>query len=529
MTRLSTRPRRRPAIAGVPWLCVLVLSACLLGAPAPAEAQGPLDRRARELIEEHRLTGSTIAVAAVEVQTGRSLIHLDAGRPMIPASNQKLLSAGVALALLGPDYVFRTEVLLWGDRLVVRGSGDPALGDPAILGVAEPPMSVEDLLQRIVEAVRRAGVTRIREIVLDDRVFDRDFIHPSWPSEQLNRWYCAEVSGLNFHTNVLSVFPRPAPEGPGSPPTFTVEPRADWFEIRNRGRTVREGQNTSWIARRANANDFTLFGDVRAPAQVPVRVSVHNPPMFLGTLLAERLRGAGVVVGVDRPGSPEVGVRLAERDERIEPDRVVVVVTTLLHDVLRRVNADSYNLYAEALLKLAGFALTGESGSWESGAAAVRMVLGDRLGPEHAASVAVADGSGMSRENTISASTMVQWLRVVRLDARLAPHFLASLPMPSEGTLRSRFRDAQLRNVVLAKSGTLSGVRCLSGYIVHPETGRTVAFSILCNNLRDSNQERNARHYHESIVLRLDRWLTENPGSMPEPGPEPALEPAMGG
>lgn len=514
-------PVRRPAL----WW-VLAAAIALIAAPAVADS-GALEKRARDLIGEHRLLGSSIGVSAVDVQTGRTLINLDANRPMIPASNQKLLSSGVALALLGPDHVFRTEVLLWRDRLVVRGSGDPAFGDPALLGTAEPQMSVEDLLERIASAVERSGVRRFAELVIDDRVFDRDLAHPSWPEEQLNRWYCAEVSGLNFHTNVLSVYPRPAPDGPGTPPTFNLEPRADWLEIRNRARTVGTGQNTPWIARRPASNDFTLFGDVRTPAQVPVRVSVHNPAMFFGSLLAERLRARGIVIGPDRPLSHEAGVRLAERDEPIQPDRVLVVVTTLLHDVLRRCNADSYNLYAEALIKLAGHALTGDSGSWESGAAAVRMVLGDRLGPDHASSVSIADGSGMSRDNAISPATMTAWLRVVRQDARLAPHFIASLPMPSEGTLRSRFRDTELRNVVLAKSGTLSGVRCLSGYIVHPETGRTIAFSILCNDLRDSNQERNARQYHESIVLRLDRWLSENPGEVSTRAH--AEEPAMGG
>ena len=502
---------------------VLILCAALT---APARA-ADLTSAVRNLARDHKLGNASVGVYAVDLATGQTLVNLGGDDEFIPASNMKLLTSGAALLTLGPDFVFRTEVLKRGDRLIVRGGGDPALADPVVLEQMDPPMTVEDLLDRIVGAVRRSDTVRIDEIVLDDRVFDRERVHPDWPRDQLNRRYCAEVDGLTFHNNVLAVFPRPSPAGEGYAPSAPFQPEADWVEFEIRARTVTSGDNTPWIIREPNRNRFTLLGDVRHAAKAPVHVTLTEPALFFGRVLADRLAGAGVRLPPRTTGdNPFPFVRLAEPDEDLSGATPLAVVTTSMPHVLRRCNTDSYNLYAECLIKSIGHALTHEPGSWENGAAGIKMLIAERLGPSFAASAHLADGSGMSRENKISPRLMVSWLSMMQGDQNAADAYLASLPHPGEGTLRTRFIRAKPVNTVQAKSGLLSEVRTLSGYITHEQTGHRIAFSILVNELDEGVNTRDARDFHEAVVLALDSWLT-NTAALEAPL-EAAVDPAGG-
>jgi D-alanyl-D-alanine carboxypeptidase len=77
-----------------------------------------------------------------------------------------------------------------------------------------------------------------------------------------------------------------------------------------------------------------------------------------------------------------------------------------------------------------------------------------------------------------------------------------------DGTLTRRFRDTALTNNLFAKSGAINGVRCLSGYLISPTTGRTVAFSVMCNDLQSGEPSINALRLHEQVVKVADEWLS---------------------
>src|SRR5690606_28627652 len=151
-----------------------------------------------------------------------------------------------------------------------------ALADPAMLARMDPKLTIREMLDTLAQAVRKAGVARVSEIVVDDRIFDRELIHPGWPKDQLDRWYCAEVSGVNFHTNVLSVFPAPGRGGPGSLSTATLEPEAPWIGIEIRAKTVGQGRTAAWLSRAPDENRFILHGQVRTAVREPIEVTLHD-------------------------------------------------------------------------------------------------------------------------------------------------------------------------------------------------------------------------------------------------------------
>lgn len=510
-----TRGRRagRQTKTGRTLLAALALAAAAL----PALGQD-LSRRVEQIIAAADVGSARVGVSIRDIGAGAALVSRDDETGYIPASNMKLLTSGAALSVLGPDFVFRTEFAIDGRRLIVRGSGDPALADPEVLRNTEPRMTLEDFLETVASAVAKHLPDGCDEIIVDDRIFDREFVHPTWDRNDLNKWYAPEVAGLNFHGNLLAIFASPAPEGAGSSPRVSLQPSAPWISLSNRARTVSEGSNTYWPAREPEENSFTLFGDVRTTSPVPQNTPTHNNPLLFGRLLAHRLMQKGVAVGGQTQTgiNPPASVRLAAPEEHLPAGRLVAVVTTPLQEILNRCNTDSINLYAEALLKRIGHEVTREPGTWANGASVIRMVLEERLGAHAAASTIIADGSGLSHSNVVSPATLTLWLEDFATDEKLREALLISLATPGRGTFTRRFRGIDLENTVAGKSGTLTGVRGLSGYVV-ADDGRHIAFSILANDVPASKGP-NASKLAEQIVAEIDEWLAETAPAAPAYG-----------
>lgn len=486
------------------------LTLCAAACCAVSALGQPLQTEVDRFIQGSKLGKSRIGVSIIDAGTGEVLAARNADQEFCPASNMKILSTGAALWTLKPDFVFKTELKLDGDRLVVIGSGDPAFGDPEILQNASPRMTVSDMLSTLASSVTRAGIKQLSEVIVDDRIFDREFVHSSWPKDQLDRWYCAEVSGLIFHANVLDVYPRPGSDG--QKPTVSIDPESSIVEIDvSKARSVSTGNNSVWLKRDSNDNRFQLMGDVRFAVTQPVRVTLTQNPTFFGQVLADRLEQSGVTLtGANAPapggGGPGQSARAAYPDEAFQGDRTIAIITTPLADVVRRCNVESYNLYAEALIKRIGHDVTGQPGSWENGATVIRMLLSEKIGPDSAKSTIVRDGSGMSRDNRVSPSTMTRWLAAIANDPAIAPTFIHSLPKPGEGTLERRFKNNRPKNELRAKSGYIRNVRTLSGYVID-ERGRAVAFSILANDVPAGEEDQAALQLHEQIVGLIDGYL----------------------
>lgn len=505
----SNTCKNRPAVRTRPALSAVVLGFIVTAvAPASNAPAQELNSDVQRFINNAKLANARVGVCVMDASSGETLVSIRSSEKFIPASNLKLVTSGAALLTLGPKFEFKTELLRDGDRLILRGGGDPALGDPAVLARSEPKLDTEDVLATLVKAARAAGIERISEVVIDDRIFDRVLVHPAWPQKHLHHGYGAQVSGLNFHANVLHIFAQPNPQGPGTRPLVQLDPAAPWVSIAIRGQTVSQSKNSAWVTRDANSNAFTLYGEVGTKSVAPIEITLDSPAEFTGRLLADRLGSAGVVLGAGGGGEAP-GVRVAAPEEQFPQAKLIGVIATPLSEVLQRCNADSENLYAEALLKRVGNAVTREPGSWENGIAVLRMLLSQRLGPEAAAATTLIDGSGLSRDNQISPATLAGWL-VAMAEEESGEMFVESLAAPGKkGTLERRFAGAKLKNEVRGKSGFINGVRALSGYVTHPGTGRRVVYCVMVNNITTGDQTEDSRKLHEHVVKVADEWLTK--------------------
>jgi D-alanyl-D-alanine carboxypeptidase/D-alanyl-D-alanine-endopeptidase (penicillin-binding protein 4) len=153
------------------------------------------------------------------------------------------------------------------------------------------------------------------------------------------------------------------------------------------------------------------------------------------------------------------------------------------------------------------------------------MLIAETLGPAAAADTIIRDGSGLSRDNRVTARTMARWLAAMHGDDEVRPMYLATLPS-AEDKLAERLTTGPLSHRLAAKTGTINRVRCLSGYVYDESTGRAAAFSVLCNGLTTGESIRAAYRLQSDIVAAIDKHLAEL--SLPA---DPALapEPAYGG
>jgi len=467
---------------------VAVALLTLLTASATSTARS-LQGRLEGIIQSTDIGDAKVAFHVMDMADGLAVAEQASGDPMIPASNMKLITTAATAVLFDNDFHFKTRLYQRDDDLIVVGDGDPAFGDPKILGAMG--MNVEDLLARWVEAARKAGIERIGRLIVDDRIFDRRRVHLNWPTDQLHYWYCAEVAGLNFNNNCLDIYATPTT--PGESPIIHTRPLDAPVVLTTAARTG--SRNAIWLTRETGTNRITVRGEVKHRLTRPIYVTLDDPSMVFAATFRDRLTAEGITVDT---------VERADDDFLLGRATLIAEVRTPLREVLARCNKDSQNLFAEALLKRIGHEATGDPGSWASGSAAVRMFLSKILGSD-AAQLVIDDGSGMSRENRVTTEMLCRLLHRMHRLGEAGQTFRDSLAIGgADGTLRNRFVKPTIESTIYGKSGYLNGVLALSGYVVHED--RAYAFSILINDYEKAVYL--GKRMLDRMVGEIDRELT---------------------
>jgi D-alanyl-D-alanine carboxypeptidase/D-alanyl-D-alanine-endopeptidase (penicillin-binding protein 4) len=435
---------------------------------AIAAALDPLVRDAR----------GSIGIAVYSVDRSAPLYLRGADRSLLPASNMKLYTTAAALDRLGPDFQYTTSLYADGPvlpggildgNLILVGRGDPALsgrffGDSATY-----------VFDRFADELRRAGVRRITgRLIGDASYFDDQLVGSGWEPGNLLWWYGARSNALSFNDNVVTLVIRPG-EAAGDPVLVSFEPHADGLRVANRATTTsRRGGRSIGIARRPDLNGYEIWG--RVPIEgAPVRyvVAVEDPASFALSVMRDRLERVGISV----TGRDEV---VYDRDLLPRRSRRLMAshVSPRLVDLVRVVNKRSQNFFADQILKTLG-AVVEDEGSFGEGGDVVRELLRG-LGVS-SRSVVIRDGSGLSRNNVVTARTTAELLVGMRAHPLFDEYYDSLLIAGLDGDPR-RLRSAAANGNVHTKTGTLRGVSALSGYATTLD-GELVAFSVITNGM----------------------------------------------
>lgn len=429
-----------------------------------------------------RSNGGRLGAAVVDLERGRLLATASDHAPLNPASNQKVLTAAVALAELGADYRFTTG--LYGKvtdgvvrELVLRGQGDPSL-------------EYDDLVS-LGRTLARAGVVRVDgDLVVDQSRFDDRFVPPAF-EQQPNEWasFRAPVSAVALERNTISieVVPTRAAEPARivfDPPGFALPSGAVRTVAAGGGQAI----NIALAPRdgRLSVNVSGHIAERLAPARYVRRVD--DPRLFAGFVMKQILKDLSIEV----KGSVRTGTGGGEP--------LAVARSKPLAVLVHELGKHSDNFYAEMLLKAIGAERAGAPGTSEKGAQVVIDWL-SRAGALDPGTV-IKNGSGLFDANRVSAAALVRTLALVYRDPRISSEYLAQLAIGGvDGTLHSRFRSLRERRIVRAKTGTLSRVVALSGYVLGDQGRPARAFSLIVNDL--SGKQTEARRRIDAVVERI--------------------------
>jgi len=486
---------------------IAVLLSVLLVAPCQAAPHSPIARRIDSVLSNPDLSRGFWGIEVVSLDSGKILYAQNADKLFTPASNTKLFTTSAALALIGPDYTFRTTVETTGtlDKygrisgdLVLVGRGDPNLSGrelPYSLHTRRNDHAIQ-VLEQLADALVEKGVKYVDgDIIADDSYFAFERYGEGWSQDDLVLADGAPVSALTINDNVLFLNILPADRA-GERVFVNVNPFADYYQVDNRIITTPAGTGRKvFINREPGSTRLTLWGNVPLDdAGVNEALAIEDPAEFAAELFRQLLVNRGIVVyGKQRTRHTELASLSTLTVTAIAPARggdeathqglsqALVLAAhqsqPLIEDI-RVINKVSQNLHAEILLRLLGRE-KGTSGTVEGGLEVLHGFLNQVGVPPDA--YIFYDGSGLSRQNLVSPEAVVDLLRYAAGQSWGAS-FRDTLPVARvDGSLAERLTDLDPRAQVCAKTGSLGGVKALSGYATTVK-GDHLVFSILSNN-----------------------------------------------
>lgn len=433
---------------------------------------------------------ATWGVVVESLDRGDRLFELNARNLLVPASVAKIVSLATAVGAVGWDYRFETRLeatgpivdgVLQGDLIVV-GTGDPAMGGRG-----------GDDLGVLVAGLGAMGIRRIDgDIIGDDDAFDDPRPGLAWAWDDLGYTFGSLYGALNLAENRMAV--RIAPGAlVGDPATIAVDPQAAGRPLVNRTVTGPRGSTRLlWPEQRPGEASLTLAGSIPLGAPpATLNVSSGNPTFWFASVLKNRLLGGGIEV----TGEPFDVDDHVPRPDRVSARVIYTYRSQPLSELAQPMMKESINLYGEAVLRLNAAAPPRTNDAALEG-------MGERL-----ASWGITrdewqliDGSGLSRRNVVTPDALVAVLRRMHDPSGASP-WMTALPVAGrDGTLDGRMKGTAAENNVRAKSGSMSNIRSLAGY-VRTREGEPLAFAIMVDNFEGTGAEAVAAM--DAIAVRL--------------------------
>ncbi|GAA2214958.1 D-alanyl-D-alanine carboxypeptidase/D-alanyl-D-alanine-endopeptidase [Nonomuraea monospora] len=450
----------------------------------PSAGVADLTQDINQILSDSRLTIARAGVVVKSAQTGEELYATDAGKLLTPASNTKLFTSAAAAETLGLDYRFPTTVLSTG-----RKAGSLLTGDLVLRGTGDPTMLADDY-DALAAEVAKAGITVVTgKLVADDTWFDSQRLGNDWSWDDETAYYAAPISALTASPDrdydAGSVIVSVAADG--DQVKVSTTPETDYLKIVNKATAGAE--TDVLIERQHGTRTVVITGTVADPYQE--WVAVDDPTTYVSSLFRKSLAKHGVkVLGPTTAGAAPSGAKELAKHESMTLGELLVPFMKL-----------SNNIHAEILTKAMGRKVSNQ-GTWSAGL----KVSTDFAKANGVQVINMRDGSGLSRRDGFSPGSIVQLLSAVRAKPWFSTWY-ESLPIAGNadrftgGTLRSRMRGTPAENNVHAKTGSLTGVTSLSGYVTSAD-GEPLIFSIMLNQYLSASP----KDIEDKIAVRLAQF-----------------------
>jgi serine-type D-Ala-D-Ala carboxypeptidase/endopeptidase (penicillin-binding protein 4) len=431
--------------------------------------------RINKMLNDPLMKGAGIGIFVLNQENDSVLYDINSTTSLVPASILKLVTSSAALEILGSDYTFKTKLaktgkindsnILEGD-LVVIGGGDPTLGSeyfPEYFSKSHFP-------DQWIDAIKSEGIQGIKgNICLDESIYEDQTIPDTWIWGDIGNYYGAGICGISAYDNTFRITFRSDKESGKPAEIIDINPKVKGLEFENY--VLSSDINSD----RTNVYGVPLGGKEIVNGTIPkgqdnfvIKASLPEPGLVLGNDLKTKLEENEIFVSGE--------VKKCKTPSDIIP--FYKFESPPLSEIIKVLNHESVNLFAEHLVKQIAYEKTG-LGSTEEGVKLIKDFWKER-GIE-TNGMFQEDGSGLSRYNAISPKQIVDILNYMKTESPNAGIFINSLPTAGEGTLVVFNPDNFPSECLKCKSGSMTRVRCYAGYL-KTDFGKELIFAIMANN-----------------------------------------------
>ena len=476
-------------LIGLLFCCVVPV---LHGVEPFVDTKGRLQKRILQVAKELKIPEADLSYSIRIPELG--LISHMSMAPRIPASTMKLVVAAAAWERLGPDFLFKTDLLT--DGPVSNGTLEGNLyvvgrGDPAVVGRE----NVEDVLWELrpwCSILKKQSIESIRGKVLADvRYFSGSGFHSDWRKDSAQKWYYASSGALNLNDNCLDLWLGPLKDGAVMLDVQPVQPLASLTQRLKL--TEKSSKHLIRIDRRFSQWDVAISGTFYEKAgRQKFHVTVPDPASHFVGAFSELLS--------------EEGLKLLGQD--VVSDQPLVLLDSIQHSLQSRTPVllkNSQNLYADSVFRVLGRE-SGGDGSFESSAEILKQWVLENY--DHTDHLVFRDGSGLSRKNRLTSRFLLEAVERA-LVQDWSQEFIRSLAVAGvDGTLKKRLKGEGLKGRVYAKTGSLTGVSSLAGAYWPSDDAEPVTFAMICNRKKGSASS--ARKWQDRVLEAIRREIAGN-------------------
>ncbi len=458
----------------------------------------------QKVLASTELKHGVLGLSVIELETNKKRIALNDQQSLIPASSLKVITSFTALAILGENYTFKTEIAHDGTlspsgvldgNLYLIGYGDPTLGSDKMEGV----LSYQEILKLFAEKVAAAGIKEIKGAIIGDGTFFETALQaPTWQWNDIGNYYAAGASGLNLNENLYYLEFQLGSQLSTAPKLLNTNPEIPYLQMDNELKSAGKGTGDNAYV---YGSPYTYHRFIRGTLPIgsgkfKIKGAIPDPPFFTAYHFMKTLEAKGIKTGLyvktqremNREGTKTIG----------EKKMIYTHQSPKLKEIVNRANLESVNLYLESMLKILGKQKKGE-GSTEKGLVVVQEFWEAR--GINFEGFQMKDGSGLSPRTVIPTNTLAQLMRKMALDKKVGKTFLASLPVAGKtGTMKNMLKGTAAEGRMKAKSGSMSGVRSYTGVVTN-KAGKTFAFAIIANNF--SGKSSAMRKKIETILAEI--------------------------
>ena len=470
------------------------LLAFIYAASAAAQTSSlALQQRLDRLLSDDFYQRATIGISVYDLTEQRSLYTFNDKRLSRPASNMKVLTSAAALTALTADYSFKTGLYYTGD---IDDTGR-LYGNLYLFAGFDPELTSANL-DELIAHTRNAGIKSISgTLYLNASMADSTHWGRAWSWDDDLEAFQPYLSPVPLNKGIARL--RITPSTTGRAPTIRTTPESSFIQVINHATTIqRSSEPTSSTLNFSRDfvngyNRIVVSGAIAATAGAfEARVSLKDPYAHVLTIFSEKLLEQ----------FPESAIRTAGTTYVPDYAKNLGYAANSIADVIRRLNKESDNLNGEMLLYAMGYHQGAMPTSAEKGIEVVQQFV-SQIGLDPAA-YRIVDGSGLSNQNILSPELMVEVLKHMHQ----SPYFnifRQSMPIAGvDGTLINRMRNTVAARTVMAKTGSLTGVSALSGYVT-ARNGNLLAFSIMVQNFSERTSFV-ATNYIDRICVALAEY-----------------------